>query len=221
MGKITTKFTPVAAFALLMGAAGCVELPFGQASDVPVQVTRNVSADDDAAKGTKTVAVGGQTVVLGDAGGYCIKSDRSRYTSSGAFLVMAPCDPTAPGNTARGLVLVNVLASKALQDAVKAEQMESFFKSDSGKAALSAHGRSEDIEILGTMEEDGIFVVHARDATGAVIPDTSDEIWRTFLVVSERLVSVSVINFTDAPMVDGLIFAQLEAIAQRIQDLNK
>ena len=59
-----------------------------------------------------------------------------------------------------------------------------------------------------------------RDAAGPVIPDTSDEIWRTFLSVQDRLVSVSIINFTDAPMPDGLIFAQMEEIAKRIKALN-
>lgn len=221
MGK--TAAVPLFAIATTAFAlTACIDVPgaVDESDGIGVQVSRNTNDDHVDDGDTKTVTVRGKQVTLGSAAGYCINDSRSRYTASGAFVVMAPCKPGARDATARGLVLVNVLASQALQDAVKAEQLDAFFKSKDGRAALSARGRSSDIEVLGTMENDGVFVIHARDAAGPVIPDTSEDIWRTFLSVHDRLVSVSIVNFTDAPMSDGVIFAQMEEIAQRIQALN-
>lgn len=185
---------------------------------VPVQVSRN--APDGGSDDAKEVIVDGQKVIVTGAAGYCINARQSRYTQSGAFVVLAPCDNPAGPPPPKGLVIVNVSAAQALQDALDSDTMDGFFQSEEGLRALSARGRAEDVEILGTMVEDGMYVVHSRDASGPVIPDTSAEQWRMFLNVRDRLVSVSVINFTDAPMTDGQVFILMEAIATAIRARN-
>ncbi|MEM6619990.1 MAG: hypothetical protein AAF631_11910 [Pseudomonadota bacterium] len=182
-----------------------------------------VSQNDtpDATPGTRVVTVSGQDVIVGDAAGYCINDRQSRDTSNGAFVVMGPCDTDAEVRTARGLVLVNVLADAEMTRAVRDETLEGFFKSAAGRRALSAHGDGGQVRILGTMENNAAFYVHSLDEAGPVIPDTSPEQWRAFLVAGDRLVSISVVNFTDAPMSDGMIFTQLETIARAIRRLNR
>ena len=207
MGKLIRGAELIIAATLL---TGCLELP--------VQVSRDGA--DDAEPNAKTVSVSGQDVTLGDAAGYCINDRQSRYTAAGAFVVMAPCSDSDEAMPTRGLVLINVLASQPLQDALKTDKMDAFFRSDEGRMALSAKGKASDVEILGTMGSKGSYVVHSRDAAGPVIPDTSDEQWRLFMVVADRLVSISMVNFTDAPMPDGEIFTQLEGIARAIRALN-
>lgn len=210
MSKLKTGTTLFGcALALAVTLAGCME--------APVQVTRD--AVPDPSTGTKTVSVAGQKVVIGPAAGYCISDRQSKDTRAGAFVVMAPC-PGPDAGAAKGLVLINVLAAKALQDALEADEMDAFFKSEEGRSALSSKGRGEDMEILGTMGDKGAYIVHSRDRTGPVIPDTSDEQWRMFFVVAERLVSISIVNFTDAPLSDGEIFARMKKIAARIRQLN-
>lgn len=169
---------------------------------------------------TKIVTVSGQNVILGRAAQYCFNDRQSRFTSSGAFVVMAPCDPEDEGSEAKGLVLVNVLADDGIMKAIADRDLEAYFQSDAGRGALSRTSTPEKLTILGTMEEDGIYYVHTRDADGPVIPDTTDDQWRVFFVASDRLVSVTVVNFIDDRMSDGLVFAHMEAIAQRIKSLN-
>ncbi|WP_188673840.1 hypothetical protein [Neptunicoccus cionae] len=190
--------------------AGCVNAPeFGlsaSASEVP--------------QDTKVVKVAGQTVTLGRAAGYCFNDKQSRSSASGAFVVMGPCDTGNSENSAKGLVIINVLAETGIQKAIADQDLEGYFQSEKGRAALSRKGNPDRLRILGTMQDDGIFYVHTRDADGPVIPDTTAEQWRVFFVVSDRLVSVSVVNFIDSLMPDGDVFAQMEEIARRIKSLN-
>lgn len=169
---------------------------------------------------TKVVTVAGQAVTLGRAAGYCFNDKQSGASDTGMFVVMGPCDTTASSNTAKGLVIINVLAKPGIQAAIASHDLESYFQSEKGRAALGRKGKADRVKILGTMEEKGIYYVHTRDADGPVIPDTTAEQWRVFFVVSDRLVTVSVINFVDSLMPNGLVFAQMEEIARRIQSLN-
>lgn len=209
MGKFNRICTAIGASCALFLLSGCVAQP--------QQVGGDRASNP---KAFQTVTVSGQNVVVGGAAGYCLNNQRSRNTADGAFLVLAPCAGDASDTTPMGLVLINVSASEALQEALKTDEMDEFFRSTEGRTALSANGKSADVEILGTMENDASYVVHSRDAAGPIIPDTSEDQWRMFFIVAERLVSISVINFTDAPMPDGEIFRQMEEIANRIRSLN-
>jgi hypothetical protein len=169
---------------------------------------------------TKIVSVAGQQVTLGRAANYCFNDRQSKVATSGAFVVMAPCDPENEGSTAKGLILVNVLAERGIMDAIEARDLETYFQSDAGRAALSRKGDASRLTVLGTMSDDGIYYVHTQDSDGPIIPDTTDDQWRVFMVVADRLVSVSVVNFLDDQMEDGLVFAHMESIARRIKALN-
>lgn len=169
---------------------------------------------------TKVVTVVGQKVTLGRAAGYCFNDRQSKIASSGAFVVLAPCDPEDEGSIAKGLILVNVLAEQGIMDAIEARDLEAYFQSEAGRAALSRKGNAANLTVLGTMQEDGIYYVHTQDGDGPIIPDTTDDQWRVFMVVADRLISVSVVNFIDDKMTDGLVFAHMESIAQRIKSLN-
>ncbi|MCO4825485.1 MAG: hypothetical protein KC451_11590 [Amylibacter sp.] len=203
------RIAAVSVFAL--GLSGCIE-----ASDLtPVSASKaDVIAD------TKIVNVNGTAVTLGRTDGYCFNDQQSKITTTGAFVVLAPCDPLDEGSTAKGLILINVLDKDGIMAAIKSHDLEGYFQSDKGRAALSRRGNADKVTVLGTMEDDGIYYVHTRDADGPVIPDTTDDQWRVFFVVADRLVSVSVVNFIDDQMTDGLVFGYAEAVAKRIRSLN-
>ena len=194
---------------IALGMTGCDEV---------ATFTPAFAAEADA--DTKVVTVGGTKVTLGRVAGYCFKDRQSKITSAGAFVVMAPCDPLADDTTAKGLILVNVLADEGITAAINDRDLEAYFQSNAGRAALSRKGNAENLTILGTMQDGGIYYVHTIDVDGPVIPDTTDDQWRVFFVASDRLVSVSVVNFIDDQMPDGLVFAHMEAIARRINSLN-
>ena len=91
-GAIWLKGCAIVAVTCLM--SGCVATN----AFAPTASAAEVQAD------TKVVKVVGQDVVLGRAAGYCFNDRQSRFTSSGAFVVMGPCDPTDEGSTATGMV---------------------------------------------------------------------------------------------------------------------
>lgn len=203
------RIAAVSVFAL--GLSGCIE-----ASDLtPVSASAaEVNAD------TKVVNVNGAAVTLGRTDGYCFNDRQSKITTTGAFVVLAPCDPLDENSTAKGLILINVLDEKGIKAAINSRGLEAYFQSDKGRGALSRKGKAGNVTVLGTMEDNGLYYVHTRDADGPVIPDTTDDQWRVFFVVADRLVSVSVVNFVDDQMTDGLVFAYAEAVAKRIRSLN-
>ncbi|WGI22004.1 hypothetical protein [Amylibacter sp. IMCC11727] len=192
-----------------LGLSGCVG-----AENLAATSEANVDAD------TKVVTVNGQKLTLGRAADYCFNDRQSRFTATGAFVVLVPCDPLDEGSLAKGLILVNVLADQGMMDAINTRELEAYFQSDAGRTALSRRAKPESLTLLGTMQDDGVYYVHTTDADGPVIPDTTNDQWRAFMVVKDRLVSVSVVNFLDDKMTDGQVFAHMEAVALRIKSLN-
>lgn len=208
MGRLNNNASRRLALGLvaLMALGGCVE-PLAMVSKSEV----------GGSGGVHKVNVGGQALMIGTVAGFCVNDDQSRDTGDGAFVVMGPCGEDG----GKGLIVVNVLGRDTVTETMGVDTLDSFFKSAAGRAALSSRGDAKGVEILGTMQEGGVYFVHSRDAVGPVIPDTKDDQWRAFFVVAERLVSLSQINFTDDPVPDGLIFAQLEQVARHIRDLNQ
>ena len=199
----TTRFTATAVVILMIN--GCVSSE---------QYTAVSTAD------TKTVTVAGQDVTLGSVVGYCFNNHLSKIVTSGAFVVLAPCNPDDKDKEAKGLILINILAKKDSINIISTQDLEADFQSDIGRAALSRKGKATNLTVLGTMQDNGVYYVHTQDIDGPVVPDTTDDQWRAFMVVANSLVSVRVVNFKDDKMTDGLVFAYMEAIAKRIQALN-
>lgn len=205
MGKLKRS---VAALVLVLSVAGCLEAPTG--------LTRETA--EAGPPGVKAYDAGGVSIRIGDAGGYCIADRQSGATPSGIRVVLAPC--VRDEGPVRGLVLVNVLSSPSGAENLTTKELVGYFATAEGRRALSARGRPEDVEILDTRMRGQAFLVHARDAAGPVIPDTTADPWRMFLVVKGRLVIATLLNFADARMADVEMIAQLEAIAARLQALN-
>ncbi len=186
-----------------------------------------VGADDLAFQANKNRAVvlqvDGADIIIGGTSEYCISSRRKR--STGAFVILSPCSPGSrqsgqSTNPNKGLLILSVSSDAGLAKTANTSSFASFFKSKEGLRSLSNSGEASTVEVLGTLNRGQVFYIHTRDSSGPMIPDTTSEQWRGFFVVSERVISISVVNFIDNPIPDGIVFTLLEEFAERIKKLN-
>ena len=175
-------------------------------------------------KETTILKVGKARITIGGTSDYCIGNRTSQAAGFRSSAILTPCSPGHLVNDLdpppRGLLLVTVSPNE--KESASAERFDfgSFFKTAEGRAALSNDGDPQNVKILGTLKDAGVFYVHTRHLSGPIIPDTDTDRWRGFLILSGHIVSISLLSFVDRPVPDGLIYAQLESFADRLRILN-
>jgi hypothetical protein len=201
------------ALMLLAGLAACAK-PASRAQRSP-EIDRVI------------VTASGKDVIIGAPKGFCVDHSAGSKSQTGTFVLYGDCgfadangdhgEPTAP---IKALLTASVSNDPALGEASDAPGFERFFRSKKGKAALSNSGDASSIEVLQTLVDKDVFYVRARDSSLPIVPNIASDTWRGFLTVSDRLVSVSLLSFQDAPLRPGKGLSQIKAFSQTIQSLN-
>jgi len=167
---------------------------------------------------TTIVFVNAARIVIGGPAGFCVNNRQSRTTDAGAFVVLGPCVPKQA--SIAGLLVANISPDAGFGKISETAKLEGFFKSETGRKSLSDSDTAESVEILDLKSGNGVFYIHSRDSSDPLLPDTINEKWRGFFPVSDRMVSISLINFTDNPIPQSVVFQQLEEFSARILQLN-
>lgn len=174
----------------------------------------------------RSVAVAGGSLVLAAPQGFCVDQTASRQDEAGAFVLFANCaalsnNPAAPQPAAP--VVLTVAVSGAAPTTPLAEsfpQMQAFFASDAGRAALSRSGRAGSVEVLETQISDGMLLIKLSDRSQAGGPPVADEYWRAITGIGGRILSLSVLPLRERPVDDARQRALIEAFAARIRAAN-
>lgn len=168
------------------------------------------------------IALPGGVVVAG-AKGWCVDGDTTRASGDAAVVVLGSCaaiagNAFAPRPKVPGVVTVSI--ERAVGAIPPASDLEAFFATDAGRAALARDGRAESVRILETRREDGLLFVHAEDRSAGSVPGVSTDFWRALFVMDGRFVSVSLVGLTAKPIArrDGL--ATLEAQVDELKTAN-
>jgi len=170
---------------------------------------------------TTIVNVNGARIAIGGPPGFCINNRQSHTDAAGAFVALGPCNPEQEGSSEiRGLLVAIVSPDAAFGKAMEPATLQAFFKSTAGRKSLSNSDNAETVDILDTISSNDVFFVHSRDNSDPLIPDTIPESWRGFFPISGRMVSVSMVNFSENPISDSIVFNQLESFSTRIIQLN-
>ncbi len=175
-------------FAALLALAACA---------APVEVSRVVP---------DSVIVADRVVVAGPPG-YCVDTSKVRETGQAAFVLLGSCasltegerfeEPSQPGVLT---VLVSGPGEGEALSLASDEQLESFFNSTQGRAALSADGQPDMVEVLETQAEAGQIFVRARDLSQTRPAGVDSEYWRALVDVRGHLVTATLIGFEDEPL---------------------
>ena len=174
----------------------------------------------------QSVSVAGDSVLISGPPGYCIDQSATRDAEDGAFVLLGSCasisrDASRPHPDAPGLLTVTV--SNGVIDgedmSTYLRDLTAFFQTEDGRAALSRDGVAASVEVLETRVSDGVLFLHARDASGNTL-GVADEYWRALFGVRDRLLTVTVVAYSSAPLTPDAGASTLDAFTNRILSDN-
>lgn len=155
----------------------------------------------------------GEITIVGPPG-FCVDRSSLSRTASGDFVLLASCasisgNPSArtPGKPAVLTATVSIQPVASIDRSF--DRLAGFFKSDKGRAALARDGRASSVKILQTRNAGGAFIVKVRDSSPARARGLEPEYWRALFDLRGRIVTLSVIEFSDKPMSDAEALATL------------
>ncbi len=145
----------------------------------------------------------------------------SRARGDTAVVVLGSCaaiarNALAPSPDVAGLVTVSVDGQPG--SSPTAEQLEGFFATDAGRAALARDGQADSVEILGTLRRDDLLFLHASDDSAG--PGTDTDIWRALFDLEGRFISVSLYGLIDEPISESEGLATLTAQIDSLRAAN-
>lgn len=174
-----------------------------------------------------SVTVSSKQVVITGPEGFCVDESSSHIDSEPAFVLMGNCAAISQKSNAKQpavkALLTASVADRSNEETPLLTQMDDldqFFRSEQGRTALSQDADPSKVEVLNSFRLDGTYYIHARDKSEAATPGTSDEFWRAYFDVTDRLVSVSVIGFESQPLKPDESLRTLRSFTNEIKMSN-
>lgn len=169
------------------------------------------------------IAVSQNAVVIAGPRGFCVDPSGTQANSSTPFVMLGNCATisgreNAPQPTARAVLTATVAEpDPTLQVAGAGAELQAFFQSEAGRAALARDGDPGKVQVHDSFEEDGIFYIRATDSGNGPVANLSKDQWRAYMDVNNRLVSASVLHFENSPLPAEQGLEVLRVFTSRIQ----
>jgi hypothetical protein len=127
--------------------------------------------------------------------GYCVDMRHSKRSADQAFILLVDCGLLQGKAAAVPAILIATIgrAEGGASVAQSFDQLQAFFTSDAGRAALAQSGHFADVELVKTFKTRSVFYVQARDLGSKAMPGGEGDFWRAVMDVGPRLVSLSVL----------------------------
>lgn len=195
--------------ALAMALSGCLPQPGSLAfrGAAPVQAVR----------------VSGNGVTVVGPEGYCVDPASSAERPSGSFVMLGSCATLrgtgeGPGKPAVLTALVSPPSDPPLVPSVA--ELERFFRSDAGRAALAHDGKAGNVTLLKIEARDPVLFLKLRDRSAARPAELSDRSWRAIFPLRDRLVALSVAGHDDLPVGDADMRRTLDRFVAALRAAN-
>lgn len=199
-----------AAVALLL--AGCAEPPPGVAGKGVHQP----------AQALRAIQVAQNDVTIAGPRGYCVDPGATREAPSGAFVLLGSCaalERDAAGGA--GAVLTASISQPGLPGRNPAPaELEQFFRSAEGRAALAQDGRASSLTLKGLHARDGVLFLSLRDASAARPDRLADDSWRAIFALDDRVVSLTATSLAEAPLGETELRRTLERFVDAVRAAN-
>jgi len=176
------------------------------------------------ARAPSQMAVAGGSVIIAGPRDYCV--DRRASQPEAGFVLMGGCASVSgaasqPQPRVPAVLMASVSGPGAGTPVAQSlGEMESFFTSEAGRAALSQSGSAETVRVLETRSADGVFYIHARDQSEGLAEAVRDEYWRALFELRGRLVSASVFGTDARPFSSDAGHATLRAFVSALRAAN-
>lgn len=173
------------------------------------------------------IAVTANRVEIAGPRGFCVETESTQDGATDAFVLMGGCgsitqSPLAQQPAKPALLTASVAAGDAPPLSVEQSLpvLPAFFRSESGRAALSRSGDAASVEVLETLVLDEMFVLRASDTSTNTLDGVAPEYWRGLFDLENALVTISVLSFADAPLTQAEARALLSEFGRRVRRAN-
>ena len=171
----------------------------------------------------QAVRVSGNGVTVVGPQGYCVDPGSSRERATGSFVMLGSCATlhgagSGPPRPAVLTALVSPPSDPPLVPSVA--ELERFFRSDAGLAALAHDGDPDSVTLLRIDARDPILFLKLRDSSTDRPADLSDGSWRAIFPLRDRLVALSVAGHADLPVGDAELRRTLDRFVAALRAAN-
>lgn len=176
---------------------------------------------------TRAIAVSDGAFTVAGPQGYCIDRTATRDGPEGAFALLGTCAAISGSRAAAQpsqapLLTVSVLRG-APQETAFADSfpaLAAFFRSDTGRAALSRSGKAGDVSVEDVATAGDVLYLRVRDTSAPQGQPVEPEYWRAVLAVGGRIVTVSALGLRDRPVPSEEKRRTLVALIDRLRAAN-
>lgn len=152
---------------------------------------------------TESVSLADGAITISGPQGYCIDRRLSRLRGE-SFVVLGSCAALSRGAEGpAGIpgVLTATVSANATPALPSSEVLENFLRSPAGLAAVSRSSQAGTVEIQEAETSDGILFLTIHDSAPAREGAAVDPVyWRAIFELNGRLVTATVMSFTDRPL---------------------
>ncbi len=169
----------------------------------------------------KSIALYGGAVTVRGADGYCADPSASRPDEG--FAIFAPCLALGEIDAKAAIPAIMTVQVGQAGSGVVSENPDAFaavLESDAGPQILSRSGDGKTVDVQSVAKAGDYVVVAFDDSAQSEITGVQDAQWRAFGDISDRLISVSVRGFLQAPLTDPVGKALLARATAAIDAAN-
>lgn len=184
----TSKAHATLALAVCLAASGCV-MPFG-GRQAP----------------TSMALSSGGPVIVGPPG-FCVDASQSHESGSDAFVLLGSCASLSRSAEAERPAAKAVLTASVTPVVPGApplsksfKQLESYFRSEAGRAALSRSGNAATVKVVRTQAEGDVLLIELTDTAPSGANQVQSRSWRGLMELRGRIVSITVLGLAAEPL---------------------
>ena len=160
-------------------------------------------------------------MVVAGAAGWCVDQAVSEARGDPAVVVLGSCaaldqDALSATPAVPGVVTVSVESEAA--GSPSPEDLQAFFDTDAGRAALARDGATASVSILDSVAREDRLVLHTVDTSA--LPGAASDVWRALFDVEGRFISVSLYGLSDQPIPPEEGLATVDAQVDEILAAN-
>ena len=172
-----------------------------------------------------TIEVSGRPIIIEGPRGFCMDRQASQIAEDNAFVLLGNCNAVSTngrGASPKIKALLTATISGSGQGSVtdSMNSMDAFFRSETGRTALSRSSDPGTVQILDSFQQDDVYYLRARDSSTGIVPDASDDYWRAYFDLRDQIVSVSVIGFQSDPISPDVGLSTVQEFTGLIRNRN-
>ncbi|WP_368185261.1 hypothetical protein [Aestuariibius sp. HNIBRBA575] len=213
------RFVTVCIAAMSLTGCGGLDLGKGLAD---LSLLSNLTADDGTARGIQTLSLFDGDISLRGPDGYCI--DRSASRTDTGFVVVAACARVSDAEllpSLDGFLTYQVGEPDTAIVNGSESSLADLMETEAGQALLAQSGLAEDVEIIETQFISERVFVRFTDTSAPDIEGMDASMWRAFLDVNNRLVTINLRPITGTDMSSWQGKSLIQSAADVLSDANR